>query len=179
LSRQPWRLRIVHEGADGLVLSFPDGSIRVDGLRPGDGALPVRTGLRQGVRLPAGIPSLAYPVPGQKSAEAHAISLEISGGRLVFLGHALSSLTTPQWISEAVATFSGADWLMVGVPDEGGAALLEHLDAFEAKQLMVLDLRPPQKSNKISTHIALWVDQLKSAGLPVMGVAPQVSVRFE
>ena len=105
--------------------------------------------------------------------------MNISGGRLVYLGHALHSKTDSAWIADAVARFSGADWLLIGVPEEGGAAILEHVAAFGAQHLMVMDLRAPKKGNKITTHIALWVDQLKTAGLPVMGVAPQVSVRFE
>jgi len=178
LSRQPWRLRIVHEGGEGVVLTHPDGQLRIDGKRPGDGALPVRTGLNGGLRIPAGMDALPYPLPGG-AGEANAIGMNISGGRLIYLGHALHAGTDPAWVKEAVSRFSGADWLLVGVPDEGGAAVLAHVGAFAAKQLLVMDLRPPRKSNKITTHIALWVDQLKTMGLPVMGVAPQVSVRFE
>jgi hypothetical protein len=178
LSRQPWRLRIVHEGEDGIVLTHRDGEIRIDGKRPGDGALPVRTGLHGGVRLPAGMDALAYPLPGGR-AEAHAIGLNIGEGRLVYLGHALHAATDAAWLAEAVSRFQGADWLLVGIPDEGGAAVIEHIAAFGAKNLLVMDLRPPARSSKITTHIALWVDQLKTAGLPVMGVASQVSVRFE
>lgn len=122
--------------------------------------------------------TMPYPLPGQ-GGEAHVISMDISGGRLVYLGHALHPGTDSGWVEAAVEQFSGADWLLVGVPDEGGSALLAHIAAFAPKQLMVMDLRAPQKSGKITTHIALWVDQLKTAGLPVMGVAPQVSVRFE
>ncbi len=105
--------------------------------------------------------------------------MDMSGGRLVYLGHALHPETSPDWVAEAAARWSGADWLMVGVPEEGGEAVMEFLPAFGAAQVMVLDLRPPERSGKITTRIARWVDQLKTAGLPAMGVAPQVSVRFE
>jgi hypothetical protein len=177
MSQVPWRLRIVHEGVDGLVLSHHGGEIRLDGRRPGDGALPVRSGLNGGLRIPTGMDSIAYTLPG--GAEAQAIEMRLSGGRFVYLGHALHAGTDPAWVAEAAARFGGADWLLVGVPEEGGAGVVEHVGAFGATRLMLADIRPPKRSNKIITHIALSVDQLKTSGHPVMGVAPQVSVRFE
>jgi len=79
-----------------------------------------------------------------------------------------------------VEALGSPDWLLVGVPEDGGPALLQHLPAFGAGQIMMLDLRPPpRRSRGPVTRIAHWVDQARLAGLPVMGVAPQVSVRFE
>ncbi len=182
MSPQRWRLRLVHEGEDGLVLNHPGGEVRIDGRRPGDGALPIRTGLTGAVQLPAGIDTMAYTLPSgrlRQGSEAFALSMEISGGRLVYLGHALHAETSRDWLQQAVEQFAGADWLLVGVPEGGGPSVVEHLPAFCAAQVVILDMRPPQRTNKITTHIALWVDQLKTAGLPVMGVAPQVSIRFE
>ena len=133
-------VRISHESSGGIVVSHPEVQLRFDSEEQHPRDLIVQTGLLGGgVQVPtagAGVAfdALHYSVPagrrpwsrGERQAAAVQVTLP-GGGRLVHLGAALSGAVDPDWVAQALETFSGAQWFLVGVPEADDAVFLDQL----------------------------------------------------
>ena len=103
------------------------------------------------------------------------------GERLVHLGHAFHAETHVGWAADVVTRFGGARWVIVGAPYGHYDAVLNRIAAMSATHLLVADLqsdirRAAGRPTKLLTPL---VDQMESAGLPVMIFVSQSSIRFE
>ena len=116
------------------------------------------------------------------TTEPQALELRFEDGtRLVHLDLALHAHTDAAWLDRAVARFSGADWLVVGVPWSEGEALVRHLPRFAAKRVLVTELQNAERREVgLPTELVTPTrDRLVVAGVEAHVFATQASYRFE
>jgi len=103
------------------------------------------------------------------------------GSRLVHLGCNLHRDTSSKWLEEALQSFKGADWLLVGMAQGEAESLLNHLPAFEARVVLVTDLvnDARRKARLPVKWLTPTVDQLQELGVPAYPFPPQSSMCFE
>ncbi len=185
-------VRFSHEGEGRIVISHPAGQLRFDPDGADADGLVVRTGLMGGaVKVPAvtgglSLDSMSYTLRGRRwmrrARQAAVIQVTLPGGyRVVHLGTALGSDCSAAWMEDALARFSGAQWLLVGVPSSACGDFVERLRQFNAEQFLMLDLNAAGLLRRLdrSAHIAPFVDRALATGMSATSMAARVSVRFD
>lgn len=104
-----------------------------------------------------------------------------NGDRLVHLGNSFHNDTDVGWAANMVTRFGEPRWLIVGVPFGHGDAVLNRVPAMKASHVMVTDLQSDirRAAGRKTAFVTPLVDQIETAGVPVIVFVPQSSVRFE
>lgn len=104
-----------------------------------------------------------------------------SGKRLVHLNTALHQGASEAWMSEAIARYGGADWLIVGMDHGYEAAFMDRVERFTPKRLLVTDLVSDVRRSMgmPTTVLTPYVDELTERGQDVYVFASRSSFRFE
>jgi len=103
------------------------------------------------------------------------------GGRLLHLDVALHRQTEAAWVERAVATFGGAEWLIVGFQYGESDGVVRWLGTFGAKRVMVAELvNGERRALGLPTELATPLrDRLCDAGTEAHVFATQTSFRYE
>ena len=119
---------------------------------------------------------------GLPSCEPVAVGLTFpSGRRLVHLNLSLHTETPIDWLEDAVRTFGGAEWMLVGVDHGEDDSVLARVARFGARRILFTDLLGDVRTSlgMPATVLTPLADQAISEGLDAYVFCRESGYRFE